>query len=54
MLIMVKVGAKRDSHKLEVVGKGNLRASDVYTSYMAKRRVTFRSTKKDGIWFFGI
>ena len=47
MLIKVKVGVKRDSQKLEVVGKDNLRASDVYTSYMDKRRVTLGSTKKD-------
>ena len=52
MLIKVKVGVKRDFQKLEVVGKGNLRASDVYTSYIAKRRVTLGSTKKDVIWFF--
>ena len=40
MLIKVKIGVKRDSQMLEVVGKGNLRASNVYTSYMTKRRVT--------------
>ena len=49
MLIKVTVGVKRDSQKLEVVGNGNLRASDVYTSYIAKRRVTLGSSKKDGI-----
>ena len=49
MIIKVKVGVKRDSPKVELVGKGNLRASDVYTSYMAKRRVTLESAKKDGI-----
>ena len=47
MLIKVKVGVKRDFQKLEVVGKGNLRASDVYTSYVAKKRVTLKSTEKD-------
>ena len=40
MLIKVMVGSKHDSQKLEVLGKGNLSASNVYTSYMAKRRVT--------------
>ena len=49
MLIKVKVGVKCDSQKLEVVGKGYLHASDVYTSYMVKRRVMLGSTKKDGI-----
>ena len=34
MLIKVKVGVKHDSQKLEMVGKGNLPASDVYTSYI--------------------
>ena len=53
MLINVQVGVKSDSQKLEVVGKGNLRTSDVYTGYIAKRRVMLRSAK-DGIWFFGI
>ena len=49
MLTKVKVGVKCDLQKLEVVGNGNLRASDVYTSYIAKRRVTLGSDKKDGI-----
>ena len=49
MLIKVKAGVKHYSKKLEVVGKGNLCAIDVYTSYMAKRRVTLGSAKKDGI-----
>ena len=34
MLIEVKVGVKRDSKKLMVVGLGDLRAGDVYTSYI--------------------
>ena len=49
MPIKVKVGVKQDSQKREMVGKCNLRASDVYTSYMAKRIITLGSTKKDGI-----
>ena len=43
-----------NSQKPEVVRKGNLRASDVYTSYIAKTRITRESVKKDDIWFFGI
>ena len=39
MLIKGNVGVKHDSQKLEVVGKGNLHASNVYTSYMAKGRL---------------
>ena len=35
VFIKVTVGVKRDSQKLEVVEKGNLRASEVYTSYIA-------------------
>ena len=49
MLIKVRVAVKRDSQKLDVVGKGNLRVSNVYNSYMAKTRVSLGSTKKDGI-----
>ena len=49
MPIKVKVEVEHDCQKREMVGKGNLRASNVYTSYMAKRIVTLGSTKKDGI-----
>ena len=45
MLIKVNVGVKHDSQKIEVVGKDNLCAIDVYTSYIAKRRVTLGSAK---------
>ena len=46
MLIKVKVRVKRDSQKLEVVGEGNQHASDVYTSYIAKRRVMLGSARR--------
>ena len=46
MLIKVKVGVKRDSQKLEVVGKGNRCASDVYISNIAKRRVSLEVPRR--------
>ena len=49
MPIKVKAGVKRDSQKLEVVENGNLRASNACTGYMAKRRATLGSAKKDGV-----
>ena len=49
MLIKVNVGVKRDSQTLEVVGKIICVPAIVYTIYMAKKRVTLGSTKKDGI-----
>ena len=39
-LLRLRLESSLPPRKLEVVGKNNLRASDVYTSYMTKRRVT--------------